>query len=113
MSSSSTWRSIENIRGRRNGFRPGWLPTRLRLVLEYRSSPPASARRRFSACGGDAALDRFKAINSDIITLSRRNSDVRSLASTLGRKRALTARCEDRLRALDEALERRALTPTR
>ena len=35
------------------------------------------------------ALDRFKAVNKEIVTLSRRNSNVRSLALTLGRKRVL------------------------
>ena len=51
-----------------------------------------------------AALERFKDINRQIITLSRRNSDVRSLALSLGRKRMVTATAEDQLRALEEAL---------
>ncbi len=51
-----------------------------------------------------AALDRFKTINADLIKLSRQNSDVRSLALTLGRKRVLTAQCDDQLRGLQEAL---------
>jgi hypothetical protein len=47
-----------------------------------------------------AALDRFSAIHREIITLSRRNSDVRSLALSLGRKRMIVAQCDDQLRAL-------------
>ena len=51
-----------------------------------------------------AALDRFDDVNLEIVKLSRRNSDVNSLALSLGRKRELAAACEDELRALEEAL---------
>jgi hypothetical protein len=60
-----------------------------------------------------AALDRFKAINTELVALSRRNSDVRSLALSLGRKRTLTAACDDTLRALQEALQKHDFTATR
>jgi hypothetical protein len=60
-----------------------------------------------------AALDRFKTLNAELIKLSRRNSDVRSLALTLGRKRVLTAQCDDELRGLREALARHENTATR
>jgi hypothetical protein len=59
------------------------------------------------------ALDRFMVIHREIITLSRRNSDVRSLALSLGRKRVVTAECEDRLRTLGEALAKHEFTATR
>ena len=74
----------------------------------------ADARRlgpQLAAAG--AALDRFMAIHTEIITLSRRNSDVRSLALSLGRKRIVTAECEDQLRALEEALAKHEFTATR
>jgi hypothetical protein len=60
-----------------------------------------------------AALEQFVIINREIVTLSRRNSNVRSLALTLGRKRTVTAACEEHLRALDEALARHEFTATR
>jgi hypothetical protein len=60
-----------------------------------------------------AALDRFKAINAELVALSRRNSDVRSLALSLGHKRTLTAACDDSLRVLQAALQRHAFTATR
>jgi len=60
-----------------------------------------------------AALDRFNAINTELVGLSRRNSNVRSLALALGRKRTLTAACDDSLRALQEALEKHDFTATR
>ena len=60
-----------------------------------------------------AALDRFKDLNAQIIALSRRNTNVRSLALALGQKRTLTAACEDRLHALEDALAKREFTATR
>ena len=59
------------------------------------------------------ALDRFLKINDEIITLSRRNSNVRSLALALGRKRMVAAECEDDLRALEQAVAGHAFTATR
>ena len=60
-----------------------------------------------------SALDRFMGLNAQIIALSRRNTNVRSLALTLGQKRTLTAACEDRLQALQVALAKREFTATR
>jgi hypothetical protein len=51
-----------------------------------------------------AALDRFKATNTELVALSRRNSNVRSLALSMGRKRTVTGACDESLRALQEAL---------
>jgi len=51
-----------------------------------------------------AALDRFVNVNQQIVQLSRRNTNVRSLALTLGRKRVVAAEAEDQLRILGEAL---------
>ena len=60
-----------------------------------------------------AALDRFNGINKELIVLSRRNSEVRSLALTLGRKRTVTAECEDQLRGVQQALAKHEFTATR
>jgi hypothetical protein len=60
-----------------------------------------------------AALNRFMAVHAEILALSRRNSNVRSLALTLGQKRTLTAKCEEALRALQEALAKRTVGGTR
>jgi hypothetical protein len=72
---------------------------------------PPSARPHLDAAA--AALDRFTKINREIVTLSRRNSNVRSLALSLGRKRTITAECDDRLQALQDALSRHELKATR
>jgi hypothetical protein len=60
-----------------------------------------------------ASLESFLDRNREIIALSRRNSNVRSLSLTLGEKRRLTAQCEDSLRALEEALAKRGFVATR
>jgi hypothetical protein len=60
-----------------------------------------------------AALEHFKGSHREIITLSRRNSDVRSLALSLGRKRMVAAVADDQLRALEDALGKHAFTATR
>jgi hypothetical protein len=60
-----------------------------------------------------AALDRLMQINTQIVSLSRRNSNVRSLALSLNQKRAATASCEESLRALRDALSKRGFTGIR
>jgi hypothetical protein len=59
------------------------------------------------------ALDRFIGLNTQIIGLSRRNTNVRSLALSLGEKGTLTARCEESLRALEGNLVKRGFSGTR
>jgi hypothetical protein len=71
---------------------------------------PASRSRLATAA---AALDRFMSINAQIVAMSRRNTNVRSLALSLNEKTKLTGACEDSLRALREALAKRGYTGTR
>jgi hypothetical protein len=80
-------------------------------LASLRSTLPSPATGHLDAAA--KALDEFLRINAEIVVLSRRNSDVRSLALSLGRKRILTAECSDHLRALQEALARRGFTATR
>ena len=70
-----------------------------------------SSRSQVDAAG--AALDRFMSINAQIVALSRRNTNVRSLTLSLGQKRTLAASCESRLLALRDALAGRGFTATR
>jgi hypothetical protein len=65
---------------------------------------PASAKQVAAA---SAALDRFMGLNAEIIALSRRNTNVRSLALSLDQKREIVVKCEESLRALRGALEKR------
>jgi len=71
---------------------------------------PASRPRLAQAT---AALDRFMILNAAPVTLSRRNTNVRSLALSLGQRRTLTAACEESLQALQNALAKRSLGGTR
>ena len=80
------------------------------LVTLGSLAQPAS---RPQLAAATAALDRFMGLNTQIIELSRRNTNVRSLALALGQKRTLTAACEDRLHALQDALAKREFTATR
>lgn len=72
--------------------------------------PPAAGLQLAAAA---TALGRFTAINAEIVKLSRRNSNVRSLALSLGKKRTVTAECDDILQALEDALATHHFAATR
>jgi hypothetical protein len=72
--------------------------------------PPSSQGELRAAT---AALDKFMDLNLQIITLSRRNTNVRSLALSLDEKRKVTASCEESLHALQAALAKRGFTGIR
>jgi hypothetical protein len=71
---------------------------------------PASRPRLGNAA---AALDEFVGLNAQIVALSRRNTNVRSLALALNQKGRVTGACESSLRALRDALAKRGFTGTR
>jgi hypothetical protein len=73
-------------------------------------TPPASKPHLDAAV---AALARFMDLNAQIIALSRRNTNVRSLALSLDQKRTITVSCEERLHALQNALAKRGYSGTR
>jgi hypothetical protein len=86
--------------------------TAARTALEsLKGQLPAGAGPQLAAAA--AALDRFATTNAELVTLSRRNSNVRSLALSLGRKRTVTAECDDILRALEESLAKHDFAATR
>jgi hypothetical protein len=68
---------------------------------------------RVAVDAANAALAHFAELNAQLVQLSRSNSNVRSLALSLGQKRVLAAACEARLRALGERLAKRRFTATR
>jgi hypothetical protein len=59
------------------------------------------------------ALDQLKAVNAEIIQLSRRNTNVRSLALALGQKHSLRAKCEAALQALSDSLAQHEFKATK
>jgi len=60
-----------------------------------------------------SALDRFKDFSRQIVELSRRNTNVRSLRLSLQTKPALTAACDESLRALQDLLTKEDIKATR
>jgi hypothetical protein len=60
-----------------------------------------------------AALEHFEKLSAEIVALSRRNTNVKSLALSLKPKPALTAACDASLVALEAALGKRGFTGTR
>ena len=63
-----------------------------------------AARHARTLAAASSALDRFMGLNAQIVALSRRNTNVRSLALSLDQKRKLIEPCEETLRALRDAL---------
>ena len=87
--------------------------TKIENRMQELAHTARAAIDELKASDAAAALDRFLKINDEIIMLSRRNSNVRSLALSLGRKRMITAECEDDLRALEQAVAGHAFSATR
>ena len=75
--------------------------------------PLVQPSSRPNVVAATAALDRFMAIHARITALSRRNTNVRSLALTLNEKGKLTRQCEESLLALRDGLARRSLSGAR
>ena len=88
-----------------------------RSALQELSSLGGTPELHAAADAASKSLTDFTAINAQLVALSRRNSNVRSLALSLGQKLTLTALCEGSLRALNDRLSKRDLprraNPTR
>jgi hypothetical protein len=68
---------------------------------------------RASVDAARGAYAEFQKVHAEILVLSRRNSNVRSLALSLGQKRNVSAECQDRLSALRESLKADLINATR
>jgi hypothetical protein len=75
------------------------------VLAQLKAGTPPS---QFNAAS--AAFNRFMTTHRDIIKLSRRNSNVRSLALAMGQKRDAMARGEVTLQALERAIASHALS---
>ena len=60
-----------------------------------------------------AAYAEFWRINTEVMKLSHENSNVRSLALSLGQKRNTTVQCQDALAALEVAIQSKVYKATR
>ena len=69
--------------------------------------PLAASHSRPRLATAIAAFDRFIALNAEIAALSRRNTNVRSLALALDQRTKLASPCEESLQALESALAAR------
>lgn len=75
--------------------------------------PIIGKQEQSQLAGPIAALDRFQGFSGDIVKLSRRNSNVRSLELSIRQKPTVLASCDESLRGLQEALSREMFTGTR
>ena len=73
----------------------------------------ASAAMTQQLDAASAALDRFDKLSAELVALSRRNSNVRSLALALRRAPQLVAACDGSLALLQEALAKEGFSGTR
>jgi hypothetical protein len=73
----------------------------------------AGSSARAAVASAVEAFERFLAIHAQVVELSRRNTNVRSFALSLGRKRKLTAACDESLAAVETALAARGFRATR
>lgn len=71
--------------------------------LDALSSAAGDTQRESIATARTAYAD-FQKLHAELLVLSRRNSNVRSLALSLGQKRKITAQCLDHLNALEQAV---------
>lgn len=61
----------------------------------------------------NTALNQLKSVNDQIVQLSRRNTNVRSLALALGQLHTLRAKCEAALQGLSDSLARHEFKATK
>ncbi len=59
------------------------------------------------------AYGNFEKLTAQVVNLSRENSNIKSFALSVGKKRTVTAQCEDSLTALQEAVAARTFKATR
>lgn len=95
----------------------------IEMEMKRLDNQVGSALSALSTEGGDAAkatvdearsaYAEFQKVHSEVLSLSRRNSNVRSLAISLGQKRKVAAECEERLNALQESVRRELSSTTR
>ena len=80
---------------------------------EYAPRTCWNPRARPRVAAAVSALNGFQGISREIVKLSRRNTNVRSLELSLRRKPTMSAACDDTLRVLQDALGKESFTATR
>jgi hypothetical protein len=69
--------------------------------------------KRSSLEEAEAALAEIQKVTAQVIALSRQNTNIKSFGLSLGRKRMISARCDEILSALQEAVRGREFKATR
>ncbi len=69
--------------------------------------------KRSSLEEAEAALAEIQKVTAQVIALSRQNTNIKSIGLSLGRKRMISARCDEILSALQEAVRGREFKATR
>ena len=59
------------------------------------------------------AFDEFMKVNSEVVRLSRINSNIKSLQLSLGRKRKVAAQCEETLNSIQDVIRGRTFKATK
>jgi hypothetical protein len=86
--------------------------TAARAALET-LAPLVQPASRARIAAATAALEKFVGLNAQIMALSRRNTNVRSLALALNQKGKVSGACEHSLQSLRDALAKRGFYGTR
>jgi hypothetical protein len=94
---------------------------RLERQMAARQAETDEALKTLAAAGApkaplaaaETAFERFEKLSAELVALSRRNTNVKSLALSLKPKPALTAACDASLLELEAALAKRGFTGTR
>lgn len=88
------------------------LDKQVSAALETLSKLPG-AEQQAELAQAQAAYQEFQKVQTQILELSRRNSNVRSLALSLGKKRMATASCTEALSALQKSIRSEKSSATR
>lgn len=76
-------------------------------ALDELSLPTANSKNQTAVKEAQKAFDEFMAVTGQVVTLSRQNSNVKSLELSLGKKRLIAAQCEEILAAFQETVQKR------
>ncbi|MBI4767335.1 MAG: MCP four helix bundle domain-containing protein [Deltaproteobacteria bacterium] len=78
-----------------------------------RLTPPIPEKERAALQKAKAAYDELSKVTAQVLDLSRQNTNIKSFELSLGRKRKITAQCDEILKSLEEAVRSRSFKATR
>jgi hypothetical protein len=78
-----------------------------------RLTPLISEKEQVSLSKAKSAFGELSKVTARVIDLSRQNTNIKSFELSLGRKRKVTAQCDEILRSLEEGVRSRSFKATR